>query len=54
MAIKLEHWHKLREELEPFIKQCQNGEITFTEYVEIETQVYKNFCEKYEGENNNV
>jgi hypothetical protein len=49
VAINLEHWYKLKEELEPFVKQCQNGEITFTNYVEIETKVYKYFCEKYDN-----
>jgi hypothetical protein len=50
MAINLEHWYKLRYELEPFIKLCQNGEITFNQYLEIETQIYKDFCDKYDNE----
>jgi hypothetical protein len=49
VAINLEHWYKLRDELEPFIKLCQNGEITFNQYIEIETQIYKDFCDKYDN-----
>lgn len=50
MGMPLKFWAELKEEIKPFVIKCKEGEITFTEYLKIEKDIYNKFLEKNEDE----